>query len=112
MVERCNGGIKCAVITGDREKTGKRVVNMTPIFLVLLVAIDPIIAQNGGPPTILVRPQSQQVKAGGIASFYCTAEGAPPPQITGGKTEREFPNLSHGIWCTTTRTELCCGSSL
>nr|XP_012139448.1 PREDICTED: tyrosine-protein phosphatase Lar isoform X6 [Megachile rotundata] len=33
------------------------------------------------PPTILVRPQSQQVKAGGIASFYCTAEGAPPPQI-------------------------------
>ncbi|XP_043785616.1 tyrosine-protein phosphatase Lar isoform X12 [Apis laboriosa] len=94
MVERCNGGIKCAVITGDREKTGKRVVNMTPIFLVLLVAIDPIIAQNGGnisdsqyitymtsPPTILVRPQSQQVKAGGIASFYCTAEGAPPPQI-------------------------------
>ncbi|XP_060827193.1 tyrosine-protein phosphatase Lar isoform X6 [Bombus pascuorum] len=93
-VERCNGGIKCAVITGDRGKTGKRVVNMTPIFLVLLVAIDPIIAQNGGnisdsqyitymtsPPTILVRPQSQQVKAGGIASFYCTAEGAPPPQI-------------------------------
>ncbi|KAG5311875.1 LAR phosphatase, partial [Pseudoatta argentina] len=34
-----------------------------------------------GPPTILVKPQSQQVKAGGIASFYCTAEGAPPPQI-------------------------------
>ncbi|XP_015173426.1 PREDICTED: tyrosine-protein phosphatase Lar isoform X12 [Polistes dominula] len=67
---------------------------MTPIFLVLLVAIDPIIAQNGGnisdsqyitymtnPPMILVKPQSQQVKAGGIASFYCTAQGAPPPQI-------------------------------
>ncbi|XP_025161579.1 tyrosine-protein phosphatase Lar isoform X7 [Harpegnathos saltator] len=67
---------------------------MTPIFLVLLLAIDPIVAQSGGnisdsqyitymtsPPTILVRPQSQQVKAGGIASFYCTAEGAPPPQI-------------------------------
>ncbi|XP_035721956.1 tyrosine-protein phosphatase Lar-like isoform X9 [Vespa mandarinia] len=54
---------------------------MTPIFLVLLVAIDPIIAQNGDPPTILVRPQSQQVKAGGIASFFCTAQGAPPPQI-------------------------------
>nr|XP_031837142.1 tyrosine-protein phosphatase Lar isoform X6 [Nomia melanderi] len=67
---------------------------MTPIFLVLLVALDPIVAQNVGnisdtqyitymtsPPTILVRPQSQQVKAGGIASFYCTAQGAPPPQI-------------------------------
>ncbi|KAL0102503.1 hypothetical protein PUN28_018060 [Cardiocondyla obscurior] len=67
---------------------------MTPIFLVVLLAIDPIIAQNNGnisdshyitymtsPPTILVKPQSQQVKAGGIASFYCTAEGAPPPQI-------------------------------
>ncbi|KOC68733.1 Tyrosine-protein phosphatase Lar [Habropoda laboriosa] len=34
-----------------------------------------------GPPTILVRPQTQQVKAGGIASFYCTAEGLPAPQI-------------------------------
>ncbi|XP_047359954.1 tyrosine-protein phosphatase Lar isoform X12 [Vespa velutina] len=89
-----DGVVKCAVITGDRGKTRKRVVNMTPIFLVLLVAIDPIIAQNGGnisdsqyitymtnPPTILVRPQSQQVKAGGIASFFCTAQGAPPPQI-------------------------------
>ncbi|XP_076229923.1 tyrosine-protein phosphatase Lar isoform X5 [Nomia melanderi] len=94
MVERCIGGNKCAVIRGDRGKTGKRVVNMTPIFLVLLVALDPIVAQNVGnisdtqyitymtsPPTILVRPQSQQVKAGGIASFYCTAQGAPPPQI-------------------------------
>ncbi|XP_070527301.1 tyrosine-protein phosphatase Lar isoform X8 [Cardiocondyla obscurior] len=86
--------LKCAVITGDRGRTGKKVVNMTPIFLVVLLAIDPIIAQNNGnisdshyitymtsPPTILVKPQSQQVKAGGIASFYCTAEGAPPPQI-------------------------------
>ncbi|XP_017767250.1 PREDICTED: tyrosine-protein phosphatase Lar isoform X5 [Eufriesea mexicana] len=53
---------------------------MTPIFLVLLVAIDPIIAQHG-PPTVVVKPQSQQVKAGGIASFYCTAKGVPPPQI-------------------------------
>ncbi|KAI4499545.1 hypothetical protein M0802_005441, partial [Mischocyttarus mexicanus] len=33
------------------------------------------------PPTILVKPISQQVKAGGIASFYCTAKGAPTPQI-------------------------------
>ncbi|XP_043260658.1 tyrosine-protein phosphatase Lar isoform X5 [Colletes gigas] len=54
---------------------------MTPIFLVLLVALDPIIAQIGDPPTFLVRPQSQQVKAGGVASFYCTAEGTPPPKI-------------------------------
>ncbi|XP_017884553.1 tyrosine-protein phosphatase Lar isoform X9 [Ceratina calcarata] len=67
---------------------------MTPIFLVLLVAIDPIIAQNGGnisdsqyitymtnPPTVLVRPQSQSVKAGNIASLHCTAEGSPAPQI-------------------------------
>jgi hypothetical protein len=34
-----------------------------------------------GPPTILVKPQSLHVKGGGIASFYCTAEGAPSPQI-------------------------------
>ncbi|XP_020288959.1 tyrosine-protein phosphatase Lar isoform X8 [Pseudomyrmex gracilis] len=94
-VARCDGGVECAVITGDRKgKTGKKVVNMTPIFLVVLLAIDPIIAQNTGnisdsqyitymtsPPTILVKPQSQNVKAGGIASFYCTAEGQPPPQI-------------------------------
>ncbi|XP_076293559.1 tyrosine-protein phosphatase Lar isoform X3 [Lasioglossum baleicum] len=54
---------------------------MTPIFLVLLVALDPIVAQHSGPPTIVVRPQSLQVKAGGPASFYCTAEGTPTPQI-------------------------------
>lgn len=34
-----------------------------------------------GPPEILMRPQSQHVKAGGIASFYCRAHGAPTPQI-------------------------------
>ncbi|EFN60386.1 hypothetical protein EAG_02098 [Camponotus floridanus] len=44
-VARCCG-VKCAVITGDRGKAGKKVVNMTPIFLVVLLAIDPIIAQN------------------------------------------------------------------
>jgi len=43
-----DGGVKCAVITGDRGKAGKKVVNMTPIFLVVLLAIDPIIAQNSG----------------------------------------------------------------
>ncbi|EZA48815.1 hypothetical protein X777_12731, partial [Ooceraea biroi] len=45
---RCDGGVKCAVITGDRRKAGKKVVNMTPIFLVVLLAIHPIIAQNSG----------------------------------------------------------------
>lgn len=46
---RCDGGVKCAaVFTGDRGKAGKKVVNMTPIFLVVLLAIDPIIAQNSG----------------------------------------------------------------
>lgn len=45
---RCDGGVKCAVITGGRGKAGKKVVNMTPIFLVVLLAIDPIIAQNTG----------------------------------------------------------------
>ncbi|KYN35526.1 hypothetical protein ALC56_10083 [Trachymyrmex septentrionalis] len=47
-VARCDGGVKCAVITGGRGKAGKKVVNMTPIFLVVLLAIDPIIAQNTG----------------------------------------------------------------
>ncbi|XP_034939072.1 tyrosine-protein phosphatase Lar isoform X2 [Chelonus insularis] len=68
---------------------------MTPIFLVLLVAIDTIIAQNHGgnisdsvfitymtsPPKILMKPRSQHVKAGETASFYCSAQGSPAPQI-------------------------------
>lgn len=47
-----------------------------------------------GPPTILVKPQSQQVKAGGIASFYCTAEGAPPPQIHWRKNGKKISRKS------------------
>ncbi|XP_023289127.1 tyrosine-protein phosphatase Lar isoform X2 [Orussus abietinus] len=63
---------------------------MTPILLVLLAAIDPIFTQNAGPPEIIVRPQSQQVKAGGIASFYCSALGAPKPQIYWRKKGKKF----------------------
>ncbi|XP_066595289.1 tyrosine-protein phosphatase Lar isoform X3 [Prorops nasuta] len=76
---------------------------MTPIFLVLLVAIDPIIAQNGGnisdsqyitymtsPPTILLKPQTQHVKTGGIASFFCTADGQPSPEIHWRKNNRQL----------------------
>ncbi|KYN28271.1 Tyrosine-protein phosphatase Lar [Trachymyrmex cornetzi] len=47
-----------------------------------------------GPPTILVKPQSQQVKAGGIASFYCTAEGAPPPQIHWRKNGKKISHVA------------------
>ncbi|XP_020708528.1 tyrosine-protein phosphatase Lar isoform X5 [Athalia rosae] len=67
---------------------------MTLVFLALLVALNPILtAANGNfsdlsyihylthPPEILRRPISQQVKAGGIASFYCDARGDPQPQI-------------------------------
>ncbi|KAI4489185.1 hypothetical protein M0804_004683, partial [Polistes exclamans] len=57
------------------------------------------------PPMILVRPQSQQVKAGGIASFYCTAQGAPPPtihwrkngkRITASQSRYLVQNYEHG----------------
>ncbi|XP_044590201.1 tyrosine-protein phosphatase Lar isoform X7 [Cotesia glomerata] len=68
---------------------------MTPLLLILLVAFDTIFAQSHvgnisdsmfitymtSPPKILMRPRSQHVKAGGIASFYCSAHGQPPPQI-------------------------------
>lgn len=33
------------------------------------------------PPEIMLKPRNQQVKAGGIASFYCAARGDPPPVI-------------------------------
>ncbi|KAG8254769.1 hypothetical protein J6590_005333 [Homalodisca vitripennis] len=33
------------------------------------------------PPEITLRPRNQQVKAGGIAAFYCAARGDPGPVI-------------------------------
>lgn len=33
------------------------------------------------PPEITLRPKNQQVKAGGIAAFYCAARGDPQPVI-------------------------------
>lgn len=51
-----------------------------------------------GPPTILVKPQSQQVKAGGIASFYCTAEGSPPPQIHWRKNSKRISRKSRAYF--------------
>ncbi|XP_065160082.1 tyrosine-protein phosphatase Lar isoform X3 [Atheta coriaria] len=33
------------------------------------------------PPEIVMKPRNMQVKAGGIASFYCAARGDPPPSI-------------------------------
>ncbi|XP_032454535.1 tyrosine-protein phosphatase Lar isoform X4 [Nasonia vitripennis] len=80
-----------------------RAVTMTPIFLVLLVVIDPLIAQdsennsNSGfitylssPPRFIQKPQSQMVKNGGIASFFCSASGSPPPQIFWRKNNKKI----------------------
>ncbi|XP_024937645.1 tyrosine-protein phosphatase Lar isoform X9 [Cephus cinctus] len=89
-----------SAVTGDGRKARKR-VNMTPIFLVLLMAINLTFAQTGNisdslyitymtnPPRIVVRPQSQQVKNGGVASFYCSAQGSPTPQIHWRKNGRK-----------------------
>lgn len=33
------------------------------------------------PPEITLKPRNQQVKANGIAAFYCAARGDPTPQI-------------------------------
>ncbi|XP_023318195.1 tyrosine-protein phosphatase Lar isoform X3 [Trichogramma pretiosum] len=67
---------------------------MTPIFLlVLLLVIDPLTAQSSGergPPRFLGKPQSLKVKAGGIASFFCSASGSPPPQIHWRKNGRKI----------------------
>lgn len=39
------------------------------------------VSQISDPPEITLRPRNQQVKAGGIASFYCAARGDPSPTI-------------------------------
>lgn len=53
-----------------------------------------------GPPKILVRPRSQQVKAGKIASFYCSADGTPNAQIHWRKNTKRFSGklLKDGIY--------------
>ncbi|XP_048519145.1 tyrosine-protein phosphatase Lar-like, partial [Dendroctonus ponderosae] len=33
------------------------------------------------PPEIVTKPRNQQVKAGGVAGFYCQAKAHPKPQI-------------------------------
>ncbi|KAJ8679233.1 hypothetical protein QAD02_015020 [Eretmocerus hayati] len=43
-----------------------------------------------GPPTFLVKPKSQTVKAGGIATFFCSASGSPPPHIYWRKNNKKI----------------------
>ncbi|XP_030758828.1 tyrosine-protein phosphatase Lar isoform X5 [Sitophilus oryzae] len=60
-------------------------------FLVLLVlgqvcsngnySDSPFIQYMTHPPEIITKPRNQQVRAGGIAGFYCKARGNPLPQI-------------------------------
>ncbi|XP_076263869.1 tyrosine-protein phosphatase Lar isoform X2 [Rhynchophorus ferrugineus] len=47
-------------------------------FLVLLVLGQ---VCSNDPPEIITKPRNQQVRAGGIAGFYCKARGDPLPQI-------------------------------
>ena len=43
------------------------------------------------PPVIKEAPQSQRVKAGGIAAFVCIATGDPTPHITWRKDKKPIP---------------------
>nr|XP_022917798.1 tyrosine-protein phosphatase Lar isoform X3 [Onthophagus taurus] len=43
------------------------------------------------PPEITQRPRNQQVKAGGIASFFCAARGDPAPVIQWKKNGKKVP---------------------
>ncbi|KAJ8897797.1 hypothetical protein PR048_003147 [Dryococelus australis] len=47
----------------------------------VLVAWDVYYVLTAHPPEITLRPRDQQVKAGGIAAFYCVARGDPPPAL-------------------------------
>ncbi|XP_063235458.1 tyrosine-protein phosphatase Lar isoform X2 [Bacillus rossius redtenbacheri] len=44
-------------------------------------SVFPYIQYLTHPPEITLRPRDQQVKAGGIAAFYCVARGDPPPAL-------------------------------
>ena len=44
------------------------------------------------PPEITLRPRDQQVKAGGIAAFYCAARGDPPPSLQWRKNGKRVSN--------------------
>ncbi|XP_077297678.1 tyrosine-protein phosphatase Lar isoform X3 [Arctopsyche grandis] len=49
--------------------------------LILWLAVFNAVARANDPPEITTKPRNQQVRAGGIASFYCNARGDPPPVI-------------------------------
>jgi len=57
----------------------------TATFCLLLTSVA---AQN--PPEIERPPQSQAVKSGGIAAFYCYATGEPAPSFTWKKNGKKL----------------------
>uniref|UniRef100_A0A1B6E7X3 protein-tyrosine-phosphatase n=1 Tax=Clastoptera arizonana TaxID=38151 RepID=A0A1B6E7X3_9HEMI len=54
-------------------------LNHVATFFILILATSHIFASD--PPQITLRPNNQQVKVGGVVSFYCAARGDPPPSI-------------------------------
>ncbi|KAG5897329.1 Tyrosine-protein phosphatase Lar, partial [Gonioctena quinquepunctata] len=46
------------------------------------------------PPEIKVKPRNLQVRAGGIAAFYCAAQGDPTPVIQWKKNGKKVSNVS------------------
>lgn len=47
----------------------------------MINCVSKIIVIFSDPPEIKVKPRNLQVKAGGIAAFYCAAQGDPTPVI-------------------------------
>lgn len=54
---------------------------MTFLVLLVLGQVCSNARRTGDPPEIITKPRNQQVRAGGIAGFYCKARGNPLPQI-------------------------------
>lgn len=65
----------------------------SPLFVCLCVT---------DPPEITIRPRNLQVRANGIAAFYCAARGDPVPNIqwrkNGKRVSSEYRALFHLIW--------------
>lgn len=63
----------------------------------------PVTVYVSDPPEITMKPRNLQVKAGGIAAFYCAARGDPPPVIqwkkngkrVSGQYDKHFSCLIH-----------------
>lgn len=72
------------------EEVGSCNMQAILIFCMIGVTGDVFVSD---PPEITLKPRNQQVKAGGIASFYCAARGDPTPVIQWKKNSKRVSGM-------------------